>query len=67
LRSKHLTLLVLLIGIFAAASELKPVFAQAFSSRIEIGELQPGIKIYILAKNESEETNKGYLTVSQLK
>jgi hypothetical protein len=59
MRAKHLTLFVLGLGIFAAASEIKPMLNQAFSSRIEIGELQPGVKIYFVAKNESENTNNG--------
>lgn len=67
MRARHLTLLVLGLGIFAAASELKANLALAFSPRIELGELQPGIKIYFLAKNETEETDNRTLAISQLR
>lgn len=54
MRIRHLTLFVFLLGGFAGMAELRPIVAQAFSSRIEIGELRPGIKIYWIAKSENE-------------
>jgi hypothetical protein len=52
MRVKHLTLCVFLAGLVTGLLELRPVVAQAFSPRIEIGELQPGVKVYLLARNE---------------
>lgn len=54
MRIKHLTLLVFSLGIFTAMAEIAPVVNQAFSSTIEIGELQPGVRIYWKPSHEKD-------------
>lgn len=59
MRIRHLNRLFLFaLGLCTAMTELAPVVEQAFSPTIELGELQPGIRIYWKAKNVNEENDK---------